>query len=102
NNASKNHNYIDHPDSNMTFGIFQPSFSVKDNAKKYKLILVKAKKQDQHYLDDAVQKLKFDLPELNHLSVKDGRIVVDTKKDTLKRKILTRVTPTAFLPSTLH
>ena len=94
--------YIDHPDSDMTFGIFQPSFSVKDDADKYKLILVMARKQDQHYLDNAVQQLKSDLPELNHLSVKDGRIVVDTKKNTLKRKILTYVTPTKLLPAALH
>ena len=94
--------YIDDQDSSMTFGIFQPSFSVKDDADKYKLIIINARKQDQHYLDDAVKQLKSDLPELSHLSVKNGRIIVDTKENTLKRKVTIRLTPTVFLPYVLH
>ena len=52
---------INNSDSNMTFGIFQPHFSVNDDTGKFKLILIMANKQDQHYLDDAVQRLKSDL-----------------------------------------
>ena len=94
--------YIDRSDSNMTFGIFQPSFSVKNDADKFKLILIIARKQDQYYLNSAVQQLKSDLPELDHLSVKGGRIIVDTKERSKLRKILTYVTPTIFLPDILH
>ena len=45
-----------------------------------------AKKHDQVYLDQILPKLKAEFPEINHLRICEGSIILDTKPNTFLRR----------------
>lgn len=49
---------------------------------------IRAKSQDQVYLDQALQTLKTEFPDINHLRVSEGAVMIDTKPNTLLRRLL--------------